>query len=303
MRIIKRFSKTNIGQKLIGFLFYSITSLISRSIKWEYLVENEKSNIFKSDKKYIFCCWHNRLFLGPHLLPRNRIINALQSSHSDGMVTSVAFKYLGMNVILGSSKKGGMQAFRKMVKCIQLGESIAITPDGPKGPKEKVKEGIIKLAQIGGAKVIAIDKNEQRLQYAKDKIGADHIIKAGNNAIKEVTEITNGDLCTAVFDASGNKYAIESGPKYMSHGGRFVLVGLSKGELTYTHPKVHAKEMTLICSRNATNDDFEHVMRVLDQFPTQSFITHNVIFSEMIEHFDSWLDPSNGVMKATIDFD
>ena len=156
MRVIKRFSKTHIGQKLIGFLFYSITSLISRSIRWEYLVQNEKSNIFNSNKEYIFCCWHNRLFLGPHLLPRNRVINALQSSHSDGMVTSIAFKYLGMNVILGSSKKGGMQAFRKMVKCIKLGESVAITPDGPKGPKEKVKEGIIKLAQITETSIIPL---------------------------------------------------------------------------------------------------------------------------------------------------
>ena len=156
MRIIKRFSKTNIGQKIIGFLFYSITNLMSRSIRWEYLVDNKISNIFNSDEKYIFCCWHNRLFLGPHLLPRNRIINALQSSHSDGMVTSVAFKHLGMNVILGSSKKGGMQAFRKMVKCIQLGESVAITPDGPKGPKEKVKDGIIKLAQITNSPIIPL---------------------------------------------------------------------------------------------------------------------------------------------------
>ena len=156
MRVIKRFSKTHIGQKLIGFLFYSITSLISRSIRWEYLVQNEKSNIFNSNKEYIFCCWHNKLFLGPHLLPRNRVINALQSSHSDGMVTSLAFKYLGMNVILGSSKKGGMQAFRKMVKCIKLGESVAITPDGPKGPKEKVKEGIIKLAQITETSIIPL---------------------------------------------------------------------------------------------------------------------------------------------------
>ncbi len=156
MRIIKRFSKTNIGQNFIGFLFYSISNLILRSIKWEYLVENQKSNIFNSDKKYIFCCWHNRLFLGPHLLPRNRIINALQSSHSDGMITSVVFKHLGMNVILGSSKKGGMQAFRKMVKCIKLGESVAITPDGPKGPKEKVKEGIIKLAQMTDTSIIPL---------------------------------------------------------------------------------------------------------------------------------------------------
>ena len=156
MRIIKRFSKTSLGQKFTGFMFYSITSFIYRSIRWTYIVESKKSDIFNNHKGMIFCCWHNRLFLGPHILPRSRVINALQSSHSDGMVTSTAFKFLGMNVILGSSKKGGMQAFRKMVKCIQLGESIAITPDGPKGPKEKVKDGIIKLAQITNSPIIPL---------------------------------------------------------------------------------------------------------------------------------------------------
>ncbi len=118
--------------------------------------KSKKSKIFDNKHKYIFCCWHNKLFLGPHLLPRNRVINALQSSHSDGMITSLAFQYLGMNVILGSSKKGGMQAFRKMVKRLQLGESIAITPDGPKGPKEKVTEGIIKLAQMTNTPIIPL---------------------------------------------------------------------------------------------------------------------------------------------------
>ena len=156
MRILKHFSKTSLGQKLTGFLFYFITNLIARSIKWQYFEQSNKSTIFDNKHKYIFCCWHNKLFLGPHLLPRNRVINALQSSHSDGMITSVAFKYLGMNVILGSSKKGGMQAFRKMIKCLQLGESIAITPDGPKGPKEQVKDGIIKLAQISNTPIIPL---------------------------------------------------------------------------------------------------------------------------------------------------
>ena len=156
MRIIKRFSKTSFGQKFIGFLFYLITKIIFLSIRWKFYNEDQKSNIFNVDNQYIFCCWHNRLFLGPHLLPRNRIINALQSSHSDGMITSIAFKYLGMNVILGSSMKGGMQAFRKMVKCIQNGESIAITPDGPKGPKETVKEGVVKLAQITGTPIVPL---------------------------------------------------------------------------------------------------------------------------------------------------
>lgn len=179
---------------------------------------------------------------------------------------------------------------------IKTGETIAVVGCGPIGI------GIMKLAQIAGAKVIAIDMNEQRLEYAKEKIGVDYAVKAGANAVNEVSEITNGDLCTAVFDASGNKFALEACPDYMSHGGRFILVGLSKGELTYTHPKVHAKEMTLMCSRNATTEDFEHVINVLDQFPTESFITHSVPFIKMIENFDSWLKPETGVMKATVNF-
>lgn len=179
---------------------------------------------------------------------------------------------------------------------IVSGETAAVVGCGPIGI------GIMKLAQIAGARVIALDTNEQRLSYARDKIGIDYVVKAGDNALAEVSEITDGDMCAVVFDASGNRGAMERCPDYMSHGGRFVLVGLFKGELTYFHPKVHAKEMTLLCSRNATIEDFEYVISILDQFPTASFITHNVSFFEMINHFDSWLDVETGVMKATVNF-
>lgn len=179
---------------------------------------------------------------------------------------------------------------------VKPGETVAVVGCGPIGI------GIMKLAQIAGAKVVAIDMNEQRLEYAKEKIGVEYTVKAGADAAKDIAEITNGDMCTAVFDASGNKFALEAGPDYMSHGGRFVLVGLSKGDLTYNHPAVHSKELTLMCSRNATTEDFEHVINVLDQFPTESFITHNVPFTEMIANFDSWLKPETGVIKATVDF-
>lgn len=179
---------------------------------------------------------------------------------------------------------------------LKANETIAVIGCGPIGI------GIMKLAQIQGAKVIAIDMNEQRLQYAKEIIGVDYVVKAGKEAANRVASLTTGDLCTAVFDASGNKIALETGPDYMSHGGRFVLVGLSKGELTYMHPKIHAKESTIMCSRNATIEDFEHVIDVLNQFPTESFITHNVDYADMIAHFDSWLNPETGVIKAIVNF-
>ncbi|MEX0314631.1 MAG: zinc-binding alcohol dehydrogenase family protein [Allomuricauda sp.] len=181
---------------------------------------------------------------------------------------------------------------------LMKGETIVVVGCGPIGI------GIMKLAQIAGATVIAIDVNQQRLNYAKEKIGIEHTVLGGDGAVEIVTQITNGDMATVVFDATGHKAALESGPDFMSHGGRYVLVGLSKGELVFTHPAIHAKETTIMCSRNATLEDFEHVIDILGKglFPLDSFITHNVDHTEMIPHFDSWLKPETGVIKATVNF-
>lgn len=181
---------------------------------------------------------------------------------------------------------------------IVSGETIVVIGCGPIGL------GLMKFAQIAGAKVIALDMNQQRLEYAKDVIGVDHIVLAGEQAIQEINDITNGDMAAVVFDATGHRGALESGPDYMSHGGRYVLVGLSKGELTFTHPAIHAKETSILCSRNAALEDFEHVISVLEKgiFPVDSFITHNVDFTDMIANFSTWANPEMGVIKATVNF-
>ncbi len=181
---------------------------------------------------------------------------------------------------------------------LKAGETIVVIGCGPIGI------GILKLAQIAGAKTIAIDMNEQRLHYAKEKIGVNHVVLGGTDAIESVKTITHGDLAQTVFDASGHKGALESGPNYMSHGGKFVLVGLSKGGLTFHHPSLHAKEASVLCSRNATLEDFEHVISILKtgEFPIDSFITHEVRFEDMISNFDTWTNPESGVIKAMVKF-
>ena len=180
---------------------------------------------------------------------------------------------------------------------VQKGEKIVVIGCGPIGI------GLMKLAQIVGAEVIALDMNNDRLEYAKNEIGVEYVFNVLENPVEKISEVTKGDMATAVFDATGNKKALENGVDYMSHGGRFVLVGLSKGELTYLHPKIHAKETTLMCSRNATMEDFQFVIDHLREFPTASFITHEVHFSEMISNFDSWINPETGVIKAMVNFD
>jgi 2-desacetyl-2-hydroxyethyl bacteriochlorophyllide A dehydrogenase len=162
--------------------------------------------------------------------------------------------------------------------------------------------GLMKLAQIKGAQVIALDVDEARLDFVKSEIGVKHVVKVSETAADEVLKITSNDLASSVFDCTGNKRALESGISYMSHGGTYVLVGLSKGELVFSHPAIHAKESTIMCSRNATLEDFDFVIQNLEKFPTKAFVTHQVNFTEMIENFDSWLDPKTKVIKAMVNF-
>jgi hypothetical protein len=179
---------------------------------------------------------------------------------------------------------------------ITKGEKIVVVGCGPIGI------GLIKLAQIKGAEVIALDVDGTRLEFVKEQLGVKLVIKVSENAVHEVSKITNGDMATAVFDATGNKRALESGITYMAHGGRYVLVGLSKGELVFGHPAIHAKESTIMCSRNATMEDFDFVIQNLKKFPVDLFVTHQVNFTEMIANFDSWLDPKTKVIKAMVSF-
>ncbi len=171
---------------------------------------------------------------------------------------------------------------------------IVVTGCGPIGI------GIIQLGKYIGATVIAVDINDYRLKVAKENFGADFIVNALQSPADKIKEFTNGDLAHCVFDASGNKHAIEGGTAYIRHGGSFVLVGLFKGELSFQHPQIHAKETTLMCSRNATSEDFKFVMRVLRErkFNTDAYITKKVDFKTIITEFDSWASLESKEIKV-----
>lgn len=179
---------------------------------------------------------------------------------------------------------------------LEAGETIVVVGCGPIGI------GLLKLAQLAGSRVIAVDVNADRLAFVSNQLGIEHTVLATDQPISQVEQITKGDLATAVFDATGNRRALESGIQYMAHGGRYVLVGLSKGDLMFQHPAIHAKETSLLCSRNATLADFQFVINQIEQFPTEAFVTHRVSYHQMIDHFDTWLQPESQTIKAMVDF-
>jgi 2-desacetyl-2-hydroxyethyl bacteriochlorophyllide A dehydrogenase len=164
--------------------------------------------------------------------------------------------------------------------------------------------GTIEFARIAGGKVIAMDTNSDRLRFCKDKLKVEHVINATDADVTEqLKAITNGDMPTVVIDATGNLKAINNAFQYMSHGARYVLIGLQKGDICFSHPEFHKREATLMSSRNATREDFEHVISSMKEKlvdPT-AYITHRVFFERVKDEFEGWLNPANGVIKAMVE--
>ena len=180
------------------------------------------------------------------------------------------------------------------------GEFVLVIGAGPIGL------GTMEFARIAGGNVIALDINDARLQFCKNKLGVTHTVNALTPDVTEqLAAITNGDMPTVVIDATGNLKAINNAFRYMAHGARYVLIGLQKGDISFSHPEFHKREGTLMSSRNATRQDFEHVVAAMKkgQVDPTTYITHRVLFDQVKDEFASWLNPATGVIKAMVQLD
>lgn len=179
------------------------------------------------------------------------------------------------------------------------GEFVLVMGAGPIGL------GIIALVNIAGGKVIALDVDDSRLAYAEE-LGASYTVSARDADVQEqLATITDGDMPTLLFDATGNTVAINSAFQYMAHGARYVLVGLQKEEIHFSHPEFHKREGTLMSSRNALASDFEYVMQRLQDksLDAQQFITRRVSFAEAADLFSDNSKPLLSGIKTVIEFD
>lgn len=103
----------------------------------------------------IHAFWHGRL-LALTFSHRNRAIQILISRHRDGEIIRRITGSLGFGSVRGSTGKGGARAILQMVKKGRAGFDLAITPDGPKGPREKAQGGLLLIAQRSGLPILPL---------------------------------------------------------------------------------------------------------------------------------------------------
>jgi lysophospholipid acyltransferase (LPLAT)-like uncharacterized protein len=146
---------------LAAFLIFSIVRVLSWS--WRCRLVDAQGALVEPHGPMIFCLWHNRLALATTMwdqFGRKKIrsagLVALISASHDGGVLARTLRYFNVEAVRGSSSRRGPQALLELTTWTERAHSVAITPDGPRGPRYVVQDGILALAQVSGLPILPV---------------------------------------------------------------------------------------------------------------------------------------------------
>lgn len=134
--------------------FFAV-KLLRRTLRITHRNQHHLETCLRQGRPVICAFWHGRMLMMPFACPDLQVA-VLISHHRDGESIGRIAKRLGFFLIRGSATRGGAEALRRMVMALQQGLHVAITPDGPRGPRERVKIGIIKLAKLTGCPILPV---------------------------------------------------------------------------------------------------------------------------------------------------
>jgi len=136
------------------FLYFAV-SVLCKSLKFNYTNKNVVEDLESQKKNFVLAFWHGSMLL-PWYLFKNKNFAALTSKSKDGDLLARILKQWNYEVVRGSSSKGGDVALGIMVDYAKNKSSIAITPDGPKGPPHQFKAGAVITAKRSSLPVVLV---------------------------------------------------------------------------------------------------------------------------------------------------
>ena len=182
---------------------------------------------------------------------------------------------------------------------ITPGEAALVIGAGPIGL------ATAQFAKLAGANVAVMEMDAGRLNFCGRALGITRLIDARGDVQAQLKSWLGAEAPTLVFDCTGSGASMESAFESVAHGGKLILVGHIKGDIRFSDPLFHSREMTLLASRNARLGDFQWVIDSLrgGDIRLAAWITHHADPHSIIKDFPTWLDPATGVIKAMLSFD
>ncbi len=120
-----------------------------------FLHEEREKTALDDHEAVIYALWHGRLWLLASRL-RDRGMAVLVSMSEDGEVIARALEGMGLYPVRGSSSRRGREGLQELEQTLRGGRSVALTPDGPRGPRHQAQMGAVALASRTGKPILPI---------------------------------------------------------------------------------------------------------------------------------------------------
>jgi lysophospholipid acyltransferase (LPLAT)-like uncharacterized protein len=133
----------------------AVIRALGRSMKIETRGHEHVDRLYREGKRVIITFWHARQLMMP-LTYRGTLAHILISQHQDGEIIARVVERFGFRAVRGSSTRGGVEALRELIRLGRSGVDLVVTPDGPKGPAQVVKMGVIQLARASRLPIIPL---------------------------------------------------------------------------------------------------------------------------------------------------
>lgn len=141
--------------ELLPALGYSVIRLLGWTLRLQHHQLDRVERIWAKGGAVIIAFWHGRQLMMP-LAYRGPSIAVLISQHRDGELVARILSRFGYGTVRGSSTRGGTPALRELVRLGRTGTDLAVTPDGPQGPRSVVQAGVVALAKLTGLPIIPL---------------------------------------------------------------------------------------------------------------------------------------------------
>lgn len=152
--LIRNLSRNYILRAVVCWLSVMYIRLVDLTSSWTHQGKSGSECHLKENTPFISCFWHGRLMMMGSNWPSSRPFYMLISEHPDGKLIARVVQRLGFRTLEGSTKSGGSKALRYMLRILQEGNCVGITPDGPHGPRMRASFGAIALAKLSGAPIL-----------------------------------------------------------------------------------------------------------------------------------------------------
>ncbi len=138
---------------MLSFLGAGVIRILGRTWRLRVVAEHRVDAARKIAPQIIFTFWHGRMLV-PSYTHRDSAIQVLASQHRDGELMGQTIRRLGFGHVRGSSTRGGTQAIRDLVSKLREGCDLALTVDGPTGPRHVFKSGPLEIAKLSGCTIV-----------------------------------------------------------------------------------------------------------------------------------------------------